>query len=180
MANLKIIIPVSVAVGIFLGLVIYEKFLKEETETITVVKETIVTDTVFQTVKDTVYIPQERLKYVYLRDTVINDTQLQIRAYNGFEPTLYGNIGYQSEVAGEMLNMRLFHDLSIPTVTNTITRETTKTVIRKPSGLYATGGINSNFQYSVGAIYLKDRSLIGVEYQPQQEIISGKIGFKLF
>lgn len=168
------------AVGIFLGLVIYEKFLKEETETITIVKETIVSDTVFQTVKDTVFIPQDRLKYVYLRDTIINDTPLQIRAYNGFEPTLYGNIGYQSEVAGEMLNMRLFHDLSIPQVTNTITRETTKTIIQKPSGLYATGGINSEFHWSVGATFLKDRSLIGIEYHPRQEIISGKIGFKIF
>lgn len=179
MANLtKYLIPF--AIGVVIGLLVYEKFLKPETETITIVKETIVTDTIFQTVKEAVYIPQERLKYVYLRDTVINDTPLQIRAYNGFEPTLYGNIGYQSEVAGEMLNMRLFHDLSIPNVTNTITRETTKTIIQKPSGIYATGGINSNFQYSVGATYLKDRSLIGYEYQPQLKIHSGKIGFKIF
>lgn len=171
---------IGAAVGIVIGLVVYEKFLKEETEVQIVHEEKTVTDTVFVKEYVTVAIPKDRVKYVYLRDTVIEGANLSIRNYSGSEPTLYGNIGFRSEVAGEMLNINLFHDLSIPSITNTITKTTTKTIIRKPSGIYATAGINSNFNYSLGLTYLKDKSLVGYEYQPQIRTHSLKIGIKLF
>jgi len=171
---------IGAAVGIVIGLVVYEKFLKEETEVQIVHEEKTVTDTVFVKEYVTVEIPKDRVKYVYLRDTVIEGANLPIRNYSGSEPTLYGNIGFRSEVAGEMLNINLFHDISIPSITNTITKTTTKTIIRKPSGIYATAGINSNFNYSLGLTYLNDKSLVGYEYQPQIETHSLKVGIKLF
>lgn len=104
--------------------------------------------------------------------------QAPLRRYSGFEPTLYGNISYNSLVVGKQLEMRIRHDLSIPIVTNTIEKKST--VVLKPKGIYGTGGINSNFHYSVGAIYLNDRSLFGYEFTPQLNLHELKAGFRIF
>lgn len=199
MANLKIIIPVSVAVGIFLGLVIYEKFFLPEIEESTVVTEKETIDTTFNDVVETIQF--DSLRYQSLSDSIEHYRNLYakelkkekitivpegepisapLRRYQGFKPTLYGNISYNALVVGSLQEISLKQDLRIPQINHRIERSSTTIRTIKPSGIYATGGINSQFNYSLGAIYLKDRSLIGYEYQPQLKIHSGKIGFKIF
>ena len=157
-------------------------FLFFKPETVEKVVETIEikTDTVYREVRDTIRVPYDRIKTVYLRDTVILNRSYPLNRFSGLEPVLYGDIGYLGLVAGHLLKIDLTTNFRIPEITNTINRETTRTVIQKAKGLYGTGGINSEFNFGVGATYLNDKSLIGVEYIPQTKTIDAKVGFKLF
>ncbi len=103
-----------------------------------------------------------------------------LRRYQGFKPTLYGNISYNALVVGSLQEISLRQDLKIPQINHKIERSSTTIRTIKPSGIYLTGGINSNFHYSLGATYLKDKSMIGYEYQPQVEIHALKVGLKIF
>ena len=103
-----------------------------------------------------------------------------LRRYQGFKPTLYGNISYNALVIGSLQEISLRQDLKIPQINHKIERSSTTIRTIKPSGIYLTGGINSHFHYSLGATYLKDKSMIGYEYQPQIELHALKVGFKIF
>jgi hypothetical protein len=153
---------------------------KPESETIIEYKETIKSDTVYLTVKDTVYLDRTKIKHEYLRDTVLIDYKPKINAFTSTFPLLYGNAYLKGEVLGEVLKTSLTTDFRIPQVTNTITKEKNTTIIKKPTGIYAVGGILSNSSYSVGASYLRDKSMFGYRYQPQVKIHSLEVGFKVF
>ena len=161
------------------AVILYSFFWPSITEKIEVV-ESVKTDTVYIEHRDSIFIPVERLVYEHVRDTVIMERNYPINRYKGLEATLFGDIGYNALVAGKMLNLTLTPNFSVPKVTNTINRTETRTFIKRPKGLYGVGGVGSDFNYSVGAIYLNDKSLFGYNYQPQTGIHSISAGFKLF
>jgi hypothetical protein len=162
------------------GAWLYHAFLKPESETIIEYKETIKSDTVYITVEDTVYLDRWKIKHEYLRDTILIDYEPKINAFTATFPLLYGNAVLQGEVLGEVLKTSLTTYFKIPQVTNTITKEKNTTIIKKPTGIYAVGGVNSNFSYSVGGFYLRDKSMFGYRYQPTMNIHSLEVGFKVF
>jgi hypothetical protein len=167
-------------IGAIIGFALAFMFFKPETIQKVEVIETVRTDTVYQTVSDTIELTRERIKHVYLRDTIIKEQVYNLSRFNGLEPTLFGDISYNGLVAGELLKLNISTDFNIPQIENTITRTETKTIIQKPKGLYGTGGVNSRFEYSVGAIYLNDRSLFGYEYNIPTGSHSLKVGFRVF
>jgi hypothetical protein len=173
--------PVTFGIlGFVLGLLVYGWFLKPESETIIEYKETIKSDTVFVVQKDTVTLYRDKIIHEYLRDTILLPSwQPSIKAFRAVYPVLYGNIHLSGEVLGEVLKTSITTNFNIPSITNTITKEKTTTIIKKPTGFYAVGGVGSNFSYSVGATYLRDRSMIGYRYQPQTDIHSLEVGFKI-
>lgn len=166
------------AIGLIIGLLIYDRLLVPDVQTKTEYIETIKTDTVYTVVRDTIY--RYKFKYIYERDTIIEDYKPKIRGFKETFVTLYGNAYLSGEVLGELRYASLTADLKFPQITNTITKEKNTTTIIKPSGVFLTGGINSQFTYSIGATYLKDKSLIGYEYQPEIDLHSLRLGFKLF
>jgi hypothetical protein len=174
--------PLSFGIlGFVLGLVIFSIFLKPESETIIEYKETIKSDTVFVVQKDTVTLYRDKIKHEYLRDTILlPQWKPSIKGFKAVYPVLYGNIHLSGEVLGEVLKTSITTDFKIPTITNTITKEKTTTIIKKPTGFYAVGGIDSNFSYSVGGLYLRDKSVIGYSYQPSVRVHSVSLGWKVF
>jgi hypothetical protein len=132
-----------------------------------IVKTEVMTeiDTVFVRVVDTVHVTRTEIKHEQVRDTVlIEPFEPIISKFKTSKPFLYGNTYVSGEVFGEVLKMDIVNDFNIPTVTNTITK--TNTIIKKPSGLFLTAGVNSNFstQYQpyFGAIFIKDKYLLGL------------------
>ena len=119
------------------------------------------TDTVFVTVRDTVTITKKEIQHKVLRDTIlIEPIEPIIKAFTASKPFLYGNVAVNGEVLGEVLKMDIYTDFNLPTVTNTITK--TNTVIKKPSGLFLTAGVNNQLTPSLGAVFVKDRYLLGL------------------
>jgi hypothetical protein len=172
---------VSLLIGIIIGALIYDLFLSPDFETKVEFKETIKSDTVYLTVKDTVYLDRTKIVHKVLRDTILADGyKPQIKAFNAVFPLLYGNAFLQGEVLGEVLKTSLTTDFKIPSVINIITKEKNTTIIKKPTGFYAVGGISSNFSYSLGLSFLRDKSMFGYRYQPNLQIHSLEVGFKVF
>lgn len=171
-------LTVTFIVGIIIGLLLYEKFLLRDIENKVEYITEIKSDTVYTVIRDTVFI--NKPKYIYERDTIIENYKPKIRGFKETYSTLYGNISIQGEVLGELRYTSLTSDLRVPQITNTITKEKNTTTVIKPSGVFLTGGISSYFVYTIGATYLKDKSLIGYEYQPQLDLHSIKVGFKVF
>lgn len=121
------------------------------------------TDTVYVHVRDTVQITRTEIKNEHIRDTIlIEPIETKIKAFTAFKPFLYGNVTVNGEVLGEVLKMDIYTDFDLPTVTNTITK--TNTVIKKPAGLFITAGVRVNNQLtpSIGAVYVRDRYLLGL------------------
>lgn len=119
-------------------------------------------------------------KTVYREVSPDTDKYDSIRTYQGFEKHLYGRINWTAKTGGYLQHLEINPVLTIPiqTVTNTIEKKTS--VVIKPKGVYFTGGINSEFKYSIGGIYLNDKSLFGYEYTPQLQLHEIKAGFKVF
>jgi hypothetical protein len=167
--------------GFVLGLLVYGWFLKPESETIIEYKETIKSDTVFVVQKDTVTLYRDKIKHEYLRDTILlPQWKPSIKGFKAVYPVLYGNIHLSGEVLGEVLKTSITTDFNIPTITNTITKETNTTIIKKAKGIYGTVGSNTDLNISIGATYLNDKSLIGYEYKPQIKLHSVRVGWKIF
>lgn len=101
-----------------------------------------------------------------------------LRRYTGFKPTLYGNIGYDAMIAGSLLEMNIRQDLKIPQITNTIERTVTRTI--EPKSLFITGGLNSEMNYNIGAVYVNKKYLFGYKNTPQLKIHEGYFGVKVF
>ena len=145
-----------------------------------------------ETITDTVYtrhverIPFPDLTYIALEDSIDHYRSLYaeelanvkivkeneafsapLRTYSGFEPTLYGNIGYNSVVAGAMLDMAITHDLRLPTITNTVTTEKVVTKTRDLRGLYAGASANLDLDYKLGASYVDRDWQLNYDYQPK-------------
>lgn len=166
-------------IGIIIGLFIYDRFLVPDTETSVEYRETIKTDTLWlPSIPELIFIRSP--KPLYLRDTIINEVTYPLNSYSGLENTLYGQIKWDAETSGFLNKLNLRPEFKLPVVTTTLTKEKTSTIVIQPSGLFLVGGVNSNFSYSVGATYLKNKSLVGYEYQPQVNIHSLRVGFKVF
>jgi len=168
-------------IGIIIGLFFYKSFLEAETETIISYKETIKTDTVFSHSVDTVFLTKREIKQTVIRDTVlIKPIEPKIKAFQAVYPLQYGNATVSGEVLGEVLKMGITTDFNIPVVTNTIEKETTKTIVKKPSGFYASGWVDSNFIPSIGANYLRDKFIVNYKYTPLERVHSVGLGVKIF
>ena len=165
-------------IGLIIGLLLYERFLVPDIKTKVESMETIRTDTIYTVVRDTIY--RDKFKYIYERDTIIEYYKPKIRGFKETYSTLYGNVYLSGEVLGELRYASLTTDFKFKQITNTILKEKNTTSVIKPSGVYLTGGVSSNFSYSIGATYLNDKSLIGYEYQPQLDLHSLRVGFKVF
>lgn len=169
-------------VAVALGAFILYWFFWPEFETKTEVVEVRTSDTVYVTERDTIY----RNKPVtrYLRDTVyVTETDtiaLPIRSFSETFPNKYGSITAFGETAGELLQLSLSTDLTIPTVTNTVTKTETITITEKPRGLYVGASINSELIPSVGASYLDKSWIFNYDYQPSGKVHSIGVAKKLF
>jgi hypothetical protein len=171
----------SCIVGIIIGLFLYKSFLEPETKTTISYREKITIDTVYSHSVDTVYLTKKEIKQTVIRDTVlIKQIEPKIKAFTAVYPLQYGNATVNGEVLGEVLKMGLTTDFNIPVVTNTIEKETVKTIVKKPSGLYVSGWVNSNFTPSLGGTYLKDRFILNYKYTPLENMHSVGIGLKVF
>ena len=173
----------SIVIGVLAfiaGMFIYSKFFVPEFTTTVVEKTT--TDTVYREVRDTVFLT--KIKHSYQRDTIIlteTDTiRVPLQSFSEIFPVLYGNVSVFGEVAGKLTKMAVSTDFDIPTITNTVTKET-RTVI-KPSGLYGTLGARAGEQQLspiVGATYLKDKALIFYNYDFILKSHQAGIGVKI-
>ena len=162
---------IFVLIGFILGYLLAD-WLDRDSVTVRTITE-YKTDTLYIPYKETVTVTKTEIVQEYLRDTIlIEPFKPQIKAFKAVYPFLYGNAYLSGEVLGEVLKTSLTTDFNIPSVTNTIT--TTNTVIKKPSGLFLTAGVNSNFQTPyLGAIFVKDKYLVGLNTSGFQ------VGYKL-
>lgn len=170
-------IIVSIVIGIIIGVIVYDRFFVPELQTKIEIRETFKTDTVYRVIRDTVKITN--VQYIYERDTIVENYTPKIRGFKETFITKHGNAYLTGEVLGDLRYASLTTDFKYPFVTNTVSAEKTSKIIIEPAGLFLTGGINNIFSYSIGTTYLKNKSLIGYEYNINQNIHSLKVGFKI-
>jgi len=157
---------IGLIIGLIAGYFIFSKELKPQIITVT---ETH-TDTLYLEIRDTLRLTRTQIQHEKLRDTIYLPESLKISSFTASKPFLYGNTYVNGEVLGEVLKMDISNDFKIPTVTNTI--ETTNTIIKKPTGIYAVGGVNQATPY-IGGIFVRDRWLVGINTQGFQ------VGYKV-
>jgi hypothetical protein len=168
---------ISFLAGLILAFVIYPK----PEEEVTYKFETKVeTDTIYTHVVDTIYVPKTRIKTEVLRDTILVDFKPKISLFKTSIPSDYGSTHVSGEVLGEVLKMTATNDFKIPVVTNTITNTETKTIIKKPKGIYLGAGVNSLIQPMAKVSYLDNKYLFEYGYQPMTKVHSLGISKKLF
>jgi hypothetical protein len=165
-------------IGIIIGLLLYDFFLVPEVITKVNIVETIKSDTVYVTQRDTIKIRD--VKYVYERDTIIENYQPKIRGFKEFYPTMFGDVWVTGQVIGELRYMDVSHDFKIQTVTNTITKEKTVTNTVLSKGIYIGTGINSLMKYNVSASYVDNKYLFQYQYQPQLRVHQIGLAKKIF
>lgn len=168
---------ISFLIGVVLTFVVYPK---PEFETVYKTKTERLTDTLYITSTDTVYIPKTKIKTEVLRDTVLIDFKPQISRFNASFPFEYGSTNVSGEVLGEVLKMTATNDYKIPVVTNTITETKTETILVKPKGIYLGAGVNSLLQPSANVSYLDNKYLFTYQFQPLQKIHQIGVAKKLF
>ena len=169
------------AVSFFIGaMVAIILFPKKEIETVYKTKTERLTDTLYITNKDTIYIPKTRIKTQVLRDTILMDCKPKIRAFQTTLPSTYGSTKVSGEVLGEVLKMTAVNDYKIPVVTNTITETKTETIVVKPKGIYLGAGINSLLRPSGKIIYLDNKYLFEYNYSPMDGVHHVGVSKKLF
>jgi len=171
------IATLSFLAGLILAFIIYPK---PEQETIYKFETVTKTDTLILEVKDTVYIPKNKIKTQVLRDTILINNKPNIKAFSTTTPFEHGNTYISGEVLGEVLKMSVTNDFKIPTVTNTVTNTKTETIVQKPKGFYLGVGVNSLLQPSASASYLDNKYLFQYQYQPLQRIHQIGVAKKLF
>ena len=145
------IATISFLIGVVLTFVVYPK---PEFETVYKTKTERLTDTLYITSSDTVYIPKTKIKTEVLRDTILIDFKPKISHFNASFPFEYGSTNVSGEVLGEVLKMTATNDYKLPVVTNTITETKTETILVKPKGIYLGAGVNSLLQPSANVSYL--------------------------
>jgi hypothetical protein len=168
---------ISFLAGLILAFVIYPK---PEEEVIYKFETKVETDTIYSHVVDTIYIPKTKIKTEVLRDTILVDFKPKISLFKTSIPSEYGSTHVSGEVLGEVLKMTATNDFKIPVVTNTITNTETKTIIKKPKGIYLGAGVNSLLQPSAKVSYLDNKYLFEYGYQPMTKVHSLGISKKLF
>jgi hypothetical protein len=163
--------------GVIVAFVVYPR---PEVETVYKFETKVESDTIYTQVVDTVYVPKNKIKTEFLRDTVLLDFKPQISLFKTSIPSEYGSTHVSGEVLGEVLKMTATNDFNIPVVTNTITNTETKTIIQKPKGIYLGAGINSLLQPGAKVAYLDNKYLFEYQYQPVTKVHSLGISKKLF
>lgn len=171
------IATISFLIGVVLAFVVFPK---REFETVYKTKIERLTDTLYITQKDTVYIPKTKIKTQVLRDTVLIDFKPKISQFNASFPFEYGSTSVSGEVLGEVLKMTATNDYKLPVVTNTITETKTETILVKPKGIYLGAGVNSLLQPSANVSYLDNKYLFTYQFQPLQKIHQIGVAKKLF
>jgi hypothetical protein len=168
---------ISFLAGLILAFVIYPK---PEEETVYKFETKVETDTIYSHVVDTIYIPKTKIKTEVLRDTVLIDYEPKISLFKTSIPSEYGSTHVSGEVLGEVLKMTATNDFKIPVVTNTITNTETKTIIKKPKGMYLGAGVNSLLQPSAKVSYLDNKYLFSYQFEPLQGVHQIGVSKKLF
>lgn len=171
------IAAVSFLIGAIVAIILFPK---KEMETVYKTKIDRLTDTLYITSKDTIYIPKTKIKTQVLRDTILLDSKPQISRFETTYPFDYGSTKVSGEVLGEVLKMTAVNDYKLPVVTNTITETKTETVVVKPKGIYLGAEINSMLQPSGKVSYLDNKYLFEYGYQPLQKIHTLSVSKKLF
>jgi hypothetical protein len=168
---------ISFLAGLILAFVIYPK---PEEETVYKIETKVETDTIYSHVVDTIYVPKTKIKTEVLRDTVLIDYEPKISLFKTSIPSEYGSTHVSGEVLGEVLKMTATNDFKIPVVTNTITNTETKTIIKKPKGIYLGAGVNSLLQPSAKVSYLDNKYLFEYQFEPLQGVHQVGVSKKLF
>lgn len=171
------IATISFLIGVVLTFVVYPK---PEFETVYKTKTERLTDTLYITSTDTIYIPKNKIKTEVLRDTILIDFKPKISRFETTFPFDYGSTKVSGEVLGEVLKMTATNDYKIPVVTNTITETKTKTIVVKPKGLYLGANINSLLQPGANVSYLDNKYLFSYQFQPLQGVHQIGVSKKLF
>ena len=171
------IAAISFLIGAIVAIILFPK---KEIETIYKTKTERLTDTLYITSKDTIYIPKTRIKTQVLRDTILIDSKPKIKAFETTFPFDYGSTKVSGEVLGEVLKMTAVNDFNLPVVTNTITETKTETKVVKPKGIYLGIGINSMLQPSGKVSYLDNKYLFQYSFQPLDRVHSIGVSKKLF
>ena len=167
-------------ISAIIGALICYWLLKPEIEVKTEIKETIKTDTVFITLRDTIRINRTEIKHEYLRDTILIDFKPKISLFKTSKSFLYGNTHISGEVLGEVLKMDITNDFKIPQVTNTITRTEKTTIKEKPKGFYLGLGVNNQLSPFGMVNYLDNQFIFSYQYQPFQQTHSVGVSKRLF
>jgi hypothetical protein len=171
------IATISFLIGVILTFVIYPK---PELETVYKTKTERLTDTLYITSTDTVYIPKTKIKTQVLRDTVLINFKPKISRFETSFPFEHGSTKVSGEVIGEVLKMTAINDYKLPVVTNTITETKTETIVVKPKGLYLGAGVNSLLKPSASVTYLDNKYLFQYQFEPLQRVHQIGVAKKLF
>ena len=167
----------SFLIGVIVAVLLFPK---REYDTVYKTEIKTITDTLFVSSTDTIYVPKNKIKTEVLRDTILIDFKPQISLFESTFPFEHGSTKVSGEVLGEVLKMTAVNDYTIPVVTNTITETKTQTIIQKPKGIYLGAGINSILQPSGKVAYLDNKYLFEYQYSPMQRIHQIGISKKLF
>jgi len=168
---------ISFIAGVILAFIVFPR---PEVETVYKFETKVESDTIYSHVVDTIYVPKTKIKTEVLRDTVLIDYEPKISLFKTSIPSEYGSTHVSGEVLGEVLKMTATNDFKIPVVTNTITNTETKTIIKKPKGIYLGAGVNSLLQPSAKVSYLDNKDLFSYQFEPLQGVHQVGVSKKLF
>ena len=163
--------------GVILAFIVFPK---RELETVYKIKTERLTDTLYITSSDTVYIPKTKIKTEVLRDTILIDFKPKISAFTASFPFEHGSTSVSGEVLGEVLKMTAINDFKLPVVTNTITETKTETIVIKPKGFYLGAVVNSDLQLGGKVAYLDNKYLFTYQFQPVTKTHTLGVSKKLF
>lgn len=163
--------------GVILAFIVFPK---RELETVYKTKIERLTDTLYITSSDTVYIPKTKIKTQFVKDTVLIDFKPKINAFTASFPFEHGSTSVSGEVLGEVLKMTAINDFKLPVVTNTITETKTETIIIKPKGFYLGAVVNSDLQLGAKVAYLDNKYLFSYQFQPVTKTHTLGVSKKLF
>jgi hypothetical protein len=168
---------ISFLIGVILAFVVFPR---PEFETVYKTKTERLTDTLYITSTDTIYVPKTKIKTQVVRDTVLINFKPKISRFETSFPFEYGSTKVSGEVLGEVLKMTATNDYKLPVVTNTITETKTETIVVKPKGIYLGGGVNSLLQPSANVSYLDNKYLFTYQFHPLQSVHQISVAKKLF
>jgi hypothetical protein len=171
------IATLSFLAGVILAFLLFPK---QELETIYKTKVERLTDTLYITSTDTIYVPKTKIKTEFLRDTILIDFKPQISRFETLFPFEHGSTKVSGEVLGEVLKMTATSDYKLPVVTNTIIETNTETIIKKSKGLYLGANVNSALNLGASASYVDDKYLFQYQFQPVTRIHTLGVSKKLF
>jgi len=163
--------------GVILAFIVFPK---RELETVYKTKTERLTDTLYITSSDTVYVSKTKIKTEVLRDTVLIDFKPKISAFTASFPFEHGSTSVSGEVLGEVLKMTAINDYKLPVVTNTIIETKTETIIKKSKGFYLGANVNSVLNLGASASYVDDKYLFSYQFQPVTKTHTLGVSRKLF